>query len=91
MEEKKSKFKKVGAVLKGNKGSFIVLGNSKAKNEKYNYNVTLTLTDSKGELLAEQTNGLLSVFDPRKRPGITDEERERIPESVLMELFVVTD
>lgn len=90
MEGQKKKYTKVGAVLKGQKGnSFVVLGNTKSRNEKYNYNVEVRVTDSQGNAVTELRNGILSVFDPRKRPNITEEEAQRIPESVLFELFIV--
>lgn len=89
MEQGKKKYTKVGAVLKGQKGSFVVLGNTKSRNEKYNYNVEIRVTDNSGNVITEQKNGILSVFDPRKRPGISEEDSARIPESVLYELFVI--
>lgn len=80
---------KLGAVLEGDKGPFIVLGNSKATDPKYNSTVALTVTDGDGNVLVEGNNGLISLFDPRKRPGITEEQANKIPAKVLYELVIV--
>lgn len=87
----KKKYTKVGAVLKGTKGdnTFIVLGNTKSRNEKYNYNVEVRVTDNQGNVITQQKNGILSVFDPRKRPGLSEEDAKKIPDSVLFELFII--
>jgi hypothetical protein len=89
-EKKKSSLQKVGAVLKNEKGSFIVLGNNRANKPEYNYDVEVRVTNGLGEVVAYQKNGIVNVFDPRKRPSITDEQRDRLPESLLFELFVPT-
>ena len=86
----KKKYTKIGAVLKGQKdNTFIVLGNTKARSAKYNYDVEVLVTNGEGTVLTEKKNGIISVFDPRKRPGITSEEAEKIPDSVLFELFII--
>ena len=43
----------------------IGLGN-KGNNDKYNTSVTITVRDSNGNVIAEQTDGFLELTDPRK-------------------------
>lgn len=90
MSEKK-KYTKVGAVLKGNKpgSSFIVLGNERANQPKYQTFVDMRVCTGDNQVLIETTNPAINVFDPRTRPGITDEERNRIPDNILFELFII--
>ena len=82
----KSKWTKVGAVMKGAKNKYVILGNTKAKKEKYNYNVKVVVTDMEDNVLAEVTNGVLNIFDPRKKEGA---EERNIPENLLGELFII--
>jgi hypothetical protein len=87
------RFIKVGNVMKKRDGSgvFITLGNSKAKNEKYRYSVELTVRDSTGKVVGTSRDCLLSISDPRSRPGITEEESARIPDSIKNELTLVIE
>lgn len=89
----KAKFHKIGAVVKKNngKGVVVVLGNPNSKKEEYRTTVELTLKDSKGNILAQSKDGFLTVFDPRKRPGITEEQAEKISSRLVSELFLVED
>lgn len=87
MSEKKSKYVKVGAVMKGASNNYIILGNTKSKTKKYQYNVEMIVTDADGNELARLKNGLLSTFNPRKKEGV--EDVSRIPENLLAEVFIV--
>ena len=91
MSEPKSKWHKIGAVVKkkNGKGVCIITGNANAKDPKYQFNVQLTITDAQGNKVASVKNGLLTVSDPRKRPGIKDEDLAKIPASLVSELFFV--
>ena len=91
MSEQKAKWHKVGAVVKksNGKGVCILTGNSKAKDAKYQFTVELTVKDGNGKKLFSTTNPLLNVSDPRKRPGITEEDAAKIPASLVSELFFV--
>jgi len=89
MSENKKVYVKLGAVLQGAKGPFIVLGNSKADKPQYNSTVDIKVTDGDGKVLVEGSNGLISLFDPRTRPGITEEQAAKISPSVLFELVIV--
>lgn len=86
----KPKYKKIGAVLRGDKGPFLVMGDTKAKNKQYQYDVELVVRDSDGKEVLKVKNPLISLFDPRTRPGITEEELERVPEKVRYEVCVKT-
>ncbi len=83
MDKPESKFRyvRLGSVLKNKdgEGSYIALGNTKAKEDKYNFSVELTVKDAAGNVVATQKNGYVSVFDPRT-------SRENVPEHVLFEL-----
>lgn len=52
----------------------------KGKNEQYNLSVEVTVRDSKGKVVAQQTDGYLELVDPRKEPddllaaGFIDED-----------------
>jgi hypothetical protein len=83
-----SKYVKVGAVLKGEKNRFMVTGNSKAKNAKYNYNVEVIVTDADGKEMARSKNGVLNLFDPRKKDGA---DLDRIPDNLVAEVFIITE
>jgi hypothetical protein len=78
MTEKKNKFVRVGTVMKSKQGegSYVVLGNPKAKDDRYRLSVELTVKDASGKVIATQTDGFLSVFDPN----------EKAPPSVLKEI-----
>jgi hypothetical protein len=85
------KYVKIGAVLDTGKGPFIVLGNSKSTDPKYVSTVNLQVLDGNGEVLVEGTNGAVSLFDPRRRPGISEEQAAKIPDTVVYELVIVKD
>lgn len=87
----KKTYTKLGAILAGKKGPFLILGNSKASQAKYNYDVEVKVTNGEGKVLANFKNGLISCLDPRKRPNITEDEAKKIPDSVEFELFYIED
>lgn len=66
----------------------IGLGN-KGKNEDYNTSVEIIVRNSKGEVVARQTDGFLNLVDPRKEPDdllaagkITEEVAAKMKEGV---------
>ena len=63
-----AKYRKIGSVFKGKTGPFIALGDSKSKNEKYNFTVEIVVKDNQGKVIAEQKNGFINLNDPRKEP-----------------------
>lgn len=82
---------KVGAVIKkaNGKGVCVITGNSKAKDPKYQFSVEVTIKDAEGKVVTKASNPLFTVSDPRKRPGIKDEDMAKIPASLVSELFFV--
>ena len=84
---KKPTYVRLGSVLrkKDKNGSFIVTGNTYGE-EKYHYTVELTVKDSRGKVIAQATNPLISVQDPRKKPGLSEEQVEKIPQALMAEL-----
>lgn len=53
--------------------------------------VTLTVTDEQGNILAQVDNPYLQVQDPRKRPGITEEQAAKIPAFIKQTLSLAVD
>ena len=84
-----SKFFKVGKVLlkKDKTGRYISLGDPNGK--KYAYTVDIRIKNAADETVFQGTNCAVFMQDPRKRPGITEEQSEKIPSFILEELFVV--
>ena len=92
MEKKVNKYVKVGNVIKTKKGNFtLALGNNRAKDDKWNYSVEFTVKDAKGNVVYQQTDGFLNLFDPRKRPNASEEEVARIPETLKFEVTAIRD
>lgn len=91
MAKGKGKFTKVGSILSknGKPGSFVVLGDENNKNEQYRTTVEIRVKDSSGKVLAQTKNGFLTLLDPRNRPGISEEQSEKIPARLQAELFIV--
>jgi hypothetical protein len=91
------KYTKLGIVRtsadaeKAKKGAFITLGNPTAKDKKYRYHTEVRVTDDDGNVLAYIKDGIISVQDPRKTPGITEERLEKIPAWLKHELVIVED
>ena len=85
MEKKKNKYVKLGVIRKTEKGPYIILGNSRSKNPKYNYNVRVEVSNAEGEVLARFENKLVSLFDPRnsKTADLT-----KIPEDLLYDVVL---
>ena len=88
----KKKWVKLGTLMSNKKtdsegkptGSYIQFGTAKSKYQPVN--VKITVTDLNGNVVAEVTNPNLHVQDPRKRPGITDEQKAQIPAYILREI-----
>src|SRR6266851_580105 len=56
-------------VRNGRKWKSVFLGlGSKSKDPKYNTTLELTIKDSDGNVIHRQTDGLISLVDPRTRP-----------------------
>jgi len=108
---KQTKRIKLGNVIVENKkdkngqeytSRYIGLGQQGSKNPDFDLTVELTVKDSKGKVIASQTNGFLSVVDPRTQPqellsaGLISEEiaekmQERvskIPTKIKQELWL---
>jgi hypothetical protein len=92
MADEKKKWIKLGAVKTSKTtdasgkptSSYIQLGTPKSKFEPVN--VRLIVTDLTGTVLADVTNPNLNAQDPRKRPGITEDQAKKIPAYVKAEL-----
>jgi len=78
----KSKWLNLGSVRKGRSGNtYIQLGSPK---DKYNpVTVELIVKDPAGNVLAKVENPALNTQNPRKRPGVTEEQLAKIPEFLL--------
>jgi hypothetical protein len=84
-----SKLVKIGAVLKGERNNFGVTGNGKAKNEKYNYNVEIIVTDATGKEVGRSKNGLITMIDPRSKEQ--QDNSRKIPDNLRAEMFISVD
>lgn len=87
MEQTKKKWVKVGALLKGQYGDYIRLGQNNSKNPKYNYDVKIMVKNSEGTKVLDVLNGSVKLSDPRKFKNQDGSERN-IPESLRFELLV---
>lgn len=75
---------KLGAIKKSDKGSqYIALG---IKGKYKPCTVEVTVKDSTGKVIATATNPNITIQNPRKRKGITEEDAAKIPEFLLAEL-----
>lgn len=83
----KNKYTKVGAVLDGQYGPFLILGDTKGK-EEYQYDVKVQRKNKKGEAVMV-TNPMLSLFDPRKTPLKEGQKPRNVPDKLLFEVFIV--
>lgn len=80
-QEQKKKQIKFGSVWesKENKDNFYIRLGNKSDNPKYDYHVTLTVKDGDGNVVAEQTDGFVSLFDPRKSQYANQEALAKVP------------
>lgn len=62
----------------------ISLGDPNSKRQPVN--VEVRVTDGSGKVLAQVTNPMLTVKDPRTVPGITEDKVAMIPESLKYRL-----
>lgn len=92
MKQKQSKYVKIGNVIKTKKGGFaLALGNDRAKDDKWNFSVDISVKDAKGNVVYTQSNGFLNLFDPRKRPNASEEDVARVPEALKFEVTAIRD
>lgn len=81
MEQKaKSKMIKAGTVWekKDQSGFFVRLGNE-SKNPQYDFHVEITVKDGNGNVIAQQTDGLLSLQDPHTSPYANQDALAKVP------------
>lgn len=81
----KKKWYKLGTIKESEKGTrYLALGSPKSTYEPVN--VTVIVTDLSGKELARAVNPSLNIQNPRKRPGITEEQAAKIPAYVMAEV-----
>ena len=81
----KGKWFKFGAIKKGRTGSqYLQVGNPKDKYQPVNVEITIKSLD--GTVLSSAVNPNLVISNPRKRPNVTEEQLERIPEWLLADV-----
>lgn len=83
----KKKYTKLGVVWEGEYGPYVRLGESKSKNEQYNFEVQIMVKNSKGEKVALVKNPVLSLFDPRKN----EKRAGNVPEKLKYELMLAEE
>lgn len=81
MTNQKRKFTKLGTVWskKEDPDSFFVKLGNKGKNEQYDLTVEITVKDATGKVVAQQTDGFLTLSDPRKSPMANQEQLAKVP------------
>ena len=84
-----NKWHKVGKVVrkKDKTGSFIALGDSNSR--KFPFDVDIRIRNAAGEEVFVGTNVILNVQDPRNNPNLSEEQKKKIPDFILNELYVV--
>lgn len=91
MAQNKSKMSKIGGVWSKNKdpNSFsIKLGTSGNKDPKYDMSVEIVVKNGAGEVIAKQTDGWLTLKDPRASTFLSDEQKEKIPVTLQFDVLV---
>lgn len=85
----KTKFHKVGQLLmkKDKSGEYMTLG--RPNDKKYAYSVAIKIFNANGEEVYLGQNPMIMIQDPRKRPGITEEQAAKIPDFVVADLVIV--
>jgi|GEM_PF-4393848 hypothetical protein len=68
-QQTKSKLNKIGAVWrkKDDSGFYIRLGNESKTKPEYNLSVEVIVRNAQGEVVAKQTDGFLTLLDPREQ------------------------
>lgn len=84
-----AKFHKIGTVNRKKDGSGFYIGMGNPKGKKYAFSVELVIKNAAGEVVHKVENPMVMIQDPRKRPGITEEQAAKIPEFIVNELFVI--
>lgn len=77
MSQPKRKFNKIGAIWekKDHSGLFIKLGTQNKNKPEYDISVEVVVRDANGEVIHKQTDGFLTVVDPRKQAEERGDER----------------
>lgn len=80
-EQTKKKSAKIGKIWesKDKPENFYISLGEKSDKPEYNYDVTITVKDGNGKVVAEQTNGFLSLFDPRKSQYANMDALAKVP------------
>lgn len=84
-DKKKKKYHNVGVVLQGQYGPYLILGNTRAKDEKYNFDVIIRISTPSGEKTYQVKNPLLNLRDPRKQKNKDGSDR-KVPDNLLYEV-----
>lgn len=75
---------KLGTIRKGKTGNqYISLGSPKDKSP---LTVELIIKDASGAVVAQVTDPMLQVQNPRKRPGATEEQIAKVPEWLMADI-----
>jgi hypothetical protein len=89
MEKQSKPRQRLGKVLKGEYGPFIALGRNDSGDEKYHYDVEITVKDKAGNVLVKQVNGFIGMYNPRKSDFLTEEQKAKLPENLQFELSII--
>lgn len=89
-EKKQKKYTKIGAVLKGQYGPFIVMGNDRANKPEYKYEVQIMVRDAQGNQVVLVKNPMVKLQDPRSFVR-EDGTSPNVPDKIMYDLTLVTD
>lgn len=80
-QKTKKKTAKIGAVWqsKDKEDQFYVALGQKSDNPDYDFSVEVTVKDGNGKVVAQQTNGFLQLWDPRKSQYANHDALSKIP------------
>lgn len=62
---------------------YLRLGQEGGKKPEYNFTVELTVKDAEGNVVARQTNGTLSLINPRQSPNANQDALSKVPNLVF--------
>lgn len=74
MSEQKKKTVRVGTILNGKYGPFMVLGSGKNSKPQYTYTVEIRVKDSAGNVVYQGKNPLVKMFKPKSETKAVQHE-----------------
>lgn len=89
-----AKLKKIGAVWEAKDSTpetpkyFLKLGQKNEKKPQYDLTVEVTVKDNNGKVVAQTTDGFLTLSDPRRSPVLDENQKAKLPQKLQFEVLV---